>query len=272
VTIKRGFDPREFPVIPAGGAGPIHACLISQELEIPLQLVPREASVLCAFGMLMCELKHDFVRTFVTRLESTDWQRLAGVVEEMAAEGARQLEHEGVGPARRRCEVTLDCRYIKQYHEVSVKVPQAAIGAGDAAAIARAFHAEHHRLYGYSLEHEAAPVEIINVRVQAIGQTDKPVARAEPWAGTGSDSAVKGRRAVYLPETRAFAQVSVYAGDRLRHGNRVDGPAVIELETTAIFVSAGFDCVVDALGSFVLFAKGREDLVASCIRREEETA
>jgi N-methylhydantoinase A len=77
---------------------------------------------------------------------------------------------------------------------------------------------------------------------------------------------------VYLPEARAFAPVPVYAGERLRHGNRVDGPAVIELETTAIFVGAGFDCVVDALGSFVLFAKGREDLVASCIRAEEVVA
>jgi N-methylhydantoinase A len=272
VTIKRGFDPREFPVIPAGGAGPIHACLIAQELEIPLQLVPREASVLCAFGMLMCELKHDFVRTFVTRLDSADWKRLAAVVGEMADEGERQLEHEGVPRERRSCEVTLDCRYVRQYHEVSVPVPRAAIASGDAGVIARAFHDEHHRLYGYSLEREGSPVEIINVRVQTIGQTDKPASRAEPWAGADSAAAIKSRRAVYLPETRAFEQVPVYAGDRMSHGNRVDGPALIELETTAIFVGASFDCVVDALGSFVLFAKGREDLVASCIRAEEATA
>jgi N-methylhydantoinase A len=272
VTIKRGFDPREFPVIPGGGAGPIHACLIAQELEIPLQLVPREASVLCAFGMLMCELRHDFVRTFVTRLEGADWQRLAAVVDEMAAQGERELEHEDVPRARRRFQVTLDCRYLKQYHEVSVAVPRAAIAAGDAVLVAQAFHAEHHRLYGYSLEREGSPVEIINVRVQAIGETDKPASRAEPWAGADAAAALKSRRPVYLPEKRSFAPVPVYAGERLHHGNRVDGPAVIELETTAIFVGAGFDCVVDALGSFVLFAKGREDLVASCLRAEEVLA
>ncbi|HMR72026.1 MAG TPA: hydantoinase/oxoprolinase family protein, partial [Rubrivivax sp.] len=72
VTIKRGFDPREFPLIPGGGAGPIHGCTICSELGIPLQVVPREASVLCAFGMLMGELRHDFVRTFVTRLDAID--------------------------------------------------------------------------------------------------------------------------------------------------------------------------------------------------------
>jgi N-methylhydantoinase A len=272
VTIKRGFDPREFPVIPGGGAGPIHACLIAQELDIPLQLVPREASVLCAFGMLMCDLRHDFVRTFVSRLAGVDWARLAAVVDEMVGEGERQLQEEGVRPARRRSEVTLDCRYARQYHEVSVKVPRTAIAAGDADAIAQAFHDEHHRLYGYSLQREGSPVEIINVRVQAIGQTDKPGGRAEPWAGADAAGAVKSRRAVYLPGTRAFAEVPVYAGQRLRHGNRVDGPAVVELETTAIFVDAGFDCVVDAAGSFVLFAKGREDLVAGCIRAEEMVA
>jgi N-methylhydantoinase A len=85
VTIKRGFDPREFPFIPAGGAGPIHSCLICEELEIPFQIVPRESSVLCAFGMLMSELKHDFVRTFVSRLEAIDWPRLTKMIDEMSA-------------------------------------------------------------------------------------------------------------------------------------------------------------------------------------------
>ncbi len=137
VTIKRGFDPREFPLIPGGGAGPIHGCLICSELEIPLQIVPREASVLCAFGMLMCELRHDYVRTFVARLESLDWARLAALVETMSADGNRALAGERIAPARRRVELRLDCRYVKQYHEVSVPVPLDAIVQRDTAAIAQ---------------------------------------------------------------------------------------------------------------------------------------
>ncbi|MEW5888095.1 MAG: hydantoinase/oxoprolinase family protein [Pseudomonadota bacterium] len=268
VTIKRGFDPREFPIIPAGGAGPIHACLICSELEIPLQIVPRESSVLCAFGMLMSELKHDFVRTFVARLEGVDWARLAAVVDEMSREGARQLAEERIPPERRRFEVKLDCRYIKQYHEVSFAVARELIEDRDTAAIARAFHAEHNRLYGYSLEQENTPVEIINVRVQAIGTTDKPAYRQEAWAGEDADAALKGRRSVYIPESQAFQEVPVYDGHKMGYGNRVDGPAMIEQETTAIFVSASYDCVVDAYGSFALFAKGREDLVQSCMNKE----
>ncbi len=272
VTIKRGFDPREFPLIPGGGAGPIHGCLICSELEIPLQIVPREASVLCAFGMLMSELRHDYVRTFVARLEALDWPRLQALVEAMSAEGARALAGERIPGARRRTELRLDCRYVRQYHEVSVPVPLDLLVRRDAAAVARAFHAEHLRLYGYALEAEACPVEIINVRVQAIGATERPAYRSE--AGSGSDAAValKGRRSVYVAERDAFAEVPVYDGHRMRCGHRIAGPALVEQQTTAIVVSDGYDCLVDALGSFVLYAKGREDLVAACLRPEEVAA
>ena len=272
VTIKRGFDPREFPLIPGGGAGPIHGCLICSELEIPLQIVPREASVLCAFGMLMCELRHDYVRTFVARLEGLDWARLELLVETMSSEGSRALADERIPPARRRVELRLDCRYLKQYHEVSVPVPMEAILRHDATAVARAFHDEHLRLYGYSLEAEASPVEIINVRLQAIGATDRPSYRSEESGGSDAAAALKGRRSVYIPERDAFAQVPVYDGHRMACGHRVAGPALVEQQTTAIVISDGYDCVVDKFGSFVLYAKGREDLVADSLRAEEMTA
>jgi N-methylhydantoinase A len=143
--------------------------------------VPREASVLCAFGMLMSELKHDFVRTFVARLGAIDWTKLARIIDDLSREGARQLAEERIAEAKRRYEIKFDCRYIKQYHEVSFLVPRELIERRDSALIARAFHAEHNRLYGYSLEQENTPVEIINVRVQAIGLTDKPHYKEESW-------------------------------------------------------------------------------------------
>ena len=272
VTIKRGFDPREFPFIPAGGAGPIHSCLICSELEIPLQIAPRESSVLCAFGMLMSELKHDFVRTFVSRLEGIDWPRLSAMIDEMTADGTRQLIEERITEERRRYDVKFDCRYIKQYHEVSFSVPRELIASRDITAIARAFNAEHNRLYGYSLEAEKTPIEIINVRVQAIGITDKPIARREAWAGVDVAHALKGRRAMYIPETKTFQDTPVYDGHQMRYGNRITGPAMIEQITTAIFVSAAYNCAVDELGSFVIYEKGREDLAKACMQQTQEVA
>jgi N-methylhydantoinase A len=270
VTIKRGFDPREFPFVAAGGAGPIHSCQICNELEIPLQIVPREASVLCAMGMLLSDLRHDFVRTFVAQLRSVDWARLGALVDAMIADGDRQLAAERIAPSRRRYAVKLDCRYVKQYHEVSVDVSRDAIRDADAGAIAAGLHREHNRLYGYSLAHENAAIEIINVRVQAIGSVDKPSAPEDAWRGDDASSALKGRRDAYVSEEDRFRSVAVYDGHRLGFGHRIAGPAIVEQATTAIVLTAAWDALVDRHGSFVLYRKGRDDLVAGVAERTQE--
>ncbi len=265
VTIKRGYDPREFPLIAAGGAGPIHSCLICNELEIPLQIVPRSSSVLCAFGMLLSDLQHDFVRTLVARLDAPDWPRIEEILADMRGAGDSALDEEGVEQSRRRYVVRFDCRYIKQYHEVSFPVAHAALAARDADAIAAAFHREHNRLYGYSLENEKTPVEIINIRLQAIGATSAPHWAEERSQSRNADQARKGVRAVYIPETMKFAEVPIYDGHRLRAENAIVGPAMIESTTTATFVSASYDCLVDRYGSLVLYRKGRDELVKDCL-------
>ena len=266
ITIKRGFDPREFPMIVAGGAGPIHSCLICNELEIPFQIVPRESSILCAVGMLMGDLKHDFVRTFVSPLKTVDWDKLRGVFDEMSVEGASMLSEEGIDPANQEFYLKFDCRYLKQYHEVSFVMPNDIVEKRDADAVAKAFHAEHNRLYGYSLDELDVAIEIINVRVQAIGQTDKPVFQEIKRVAEDPSTALKGERSVYLPETQEFAEVPIFDGHKLQYGHKVSGPAMIEEVTTAIFVSDSFDCIVDQLGSFVLYRKGREDLVEGTLK------
>ncbi len=265
VTIKRGFDPREFPMVVAGGAGPIHSCMICEELQIPLQIVPRESSILCAVGMLMGDIKHDFVRTFFARLDTLDWPELNTLVTAMVKEGAAMLHNEGIPVARQQFQVKLDCRYQKQYHEVSVPIDREWIGRGDSEAIHTAFHTEHNRLYGYSLEDHAVGVDLINVRLQAVGVTEKPVFRKQEFVGEDAAAAFKGQRDMYVFSEKAFQPLSVYDGHRMRFGNRVEGPAMIEQVTTAILVSDRYDCVVDQYGSFVLYEKGREDLVGATV-------
>jgi len=265
ITIKRGFDPREFPLVVAGGAGPIHSCLICNELDIPFQIVPRQSSILCAVGMLMGDLKHDFVRTFVSPMNGVDWAKLKATIDELIVDGGALLTQEGIDAASHEFHIKFDCRYLKQFHEVSFVVPPTAYDAGDIDAITEAFHGEHNRLYGYSLEDEDVAVEIINVRVQALGITDKPDIADQDKAGADSSAAIKGERSVYIPETNDFQTVNVYDGHALVHGNQLAGPAMIEQVTTAIFVSADFDCVVDRFGSFVLYRKGREDLVQASL-------
>jgi N-methylhydantoinase A len=265
ITIKRGFDPREFPMVVAGGAGPLHSCAICEELEIPFQIIPRESSILCAVGMLIADMQHDFVRTFVSGLDHIDWEKLDGLTSAMIQDGKHLLEDEQIPEEQQEYRVKFDCRYVKQYHEVSFVVPQAALEARDTNSIADVFHDEHNRLYGYSLKDQAARVEIINVRVQAMGITEKPTFRKEEFAGTDPSAALKGKRPAYIPATKSFDTVPVYDGHKMHYGNQVAGPAIIEQVTTAIFVSECFDCLVDELGSFALYRKGREDLVANAL-------
>ncbi len=265
ITIKRGFDPREFPLVVAGGAGPIHSCLIADELEIPFQIVPRESSIFCAAGMLMSDLKHDFVRTFVTALSALDWNRLHAVIGEMRDEGAALLAAEHIAEGERRYEVKFDCRYQKQYHEVSYPVSRDILDARDTAAVAGLFHAEHDRRFGYSLESDETPVEVINVRLQAVGITEKPAHAEEEYAGPDASAALKGERPVYIPEDDGFRTVPVLDGHATRFGHEIEGPAIIEQVTTTIFVGANFDCICDKYGSFAIYRKGRADLVATVL-------
>jgi len=263
VTVKRGYDPREFPMVVAGGAGPLHACRIAQELEIPVLLVPRESSIFCAAGMLMSDLQHDFVRSFVSVLGELEWSALDKVVTEMVEEGQRLLTEEKIPHDRMTFHILLDCRYVKQYHEVSFPVSREDVRKGRLADIARAFHAEHNRMYGYSLEDAGTPIELINVRVRAIGVTEKPARLEEARGGEDPSGALKGERRIYVPEEGAFEMAPVYDGHRTRHGHRIVGPALVEQVNTTLFLSRDFDCVCDRYGSFAVYQKGMEATVAS---------
>ncbi len=252
VTVKRGLDPREFPMVVAGGAAGLHACAIAEELDMPTVLVPATASVLCAAGMLLSELQHDFVRSYVTRLQSMDSVRLLGLIDEMVGEGASQLGLEGVDESRMQHEVQLDLRYVKQFHEVTVTVPRAAVEQGDLAQMAAALHVEHNRLYGYDLGVEGTELELINVRVRSRGMADRPDLPTSADAGPDAEGARKGSRRAFRPETGSFDEVPVYDGHALRTGNTIDGPALIEQSDTTLYVSGSFTAHVDTHHSYLL--------------------
>ena len=175
ISIERGLDPRDFPLVCAGGAGAIHAAIIARELGIGRIMVPRVASVLCAAGMLATDLRHDFVRSFATPFAagSTDLHRLEDLADAMAAEAHATLAAENVPEDRHRLDFALDLRYAGQYHEVEVRARNRSM-LTDIEAMTEAFHAAHDRLYGYALADGDTPVELVNVRLAAFGITGKP--------------------------------------------------------------------------------------------------
>jgi N-methylhydantoinase A len=254
ITVQKGFDPRDFPLICAGGAGPIHAAMIAEELEIGRILIPRESSIFCAAGMLRSDLKHDYVRSYHTPFAAAglDATRFQDALASMAAEANETLAGEGIAPGARRFAHALDLRYLGQYHEVRVEVPEGELDGPDFAAIARRLHASHNRLYGYDLEADGTEIELVNLRLSATGVTDKPPLAQESRVEADPGTAQKRTRAVFLPHEGEFREVGVYDGDKLRHGNRIEGPAIVEQVNTTVLVPSGYRLDCDALGSFVM--------------------
>jgi N-methylhydantoinase A len=262
VSVKRGHDPREFPLVVAGGAGPIHACMIAQELEIPVMIIPKESSIFCAAGMLMSDLKHDFVRTYSTLLEEMDVEKFKALFHDMEKEATVLLKSEHIAESAIRHIYSLDMRYVKQYHEVNVEITDEMLKKSDVASISRSFHPEHTRLFGYSLEEEKTPIELINLRLLSVGRTVKPQFKQEEYDKEDPEKALKKRKKLYLPLEEQYVDVPVYDGHKLRFGNKVEGPALIEQVNTTTFVTPEYNVLCDRYGSYTMYLKTKENEIA----------
>ncbi len=263
ITVRRGLDPRDFPVVVAGGAGPLHAAAIAAELEVALLLVPRESSIFCAAGMLMCDFQHDFVRALKSPLAELDPASVGETLEELAAAGRETLRGEGVGDGAISFTASLDLRYAGQWHELEVALPWEPGGAPDLSAMTERFDAEHDRTFGYSSPGDT--IECLALRLSACGATQKPDLGEMDEMASGETHPVS-TRPTWSARSRAMVDTPVYDGHGLGAGFEVSGPAIVELATTTIVVPEGFDLLVDRRGSFVLAAgeRGRklaEDLL-----------
>lgn len=264
VSVQRGHDPREFVLVVAGGAGPIHAAAIARELEIPLIQIPRESSVFCAAGMLISDLKHDYVRTFARELTNVDISEVQDLYREMADNGRETLAVERVPEDRIELKYSADLHYVGQFNEVEVPSGGVDLTAGGLDKMIDAFHERHDTLYGYSMP--GAPVELINLRVSARGMTDKPrFERSEPGGEDPSAAKRATRRAFFDGE---FKEVPVYDGLKLVNGNVVKGPAIVDQSTTTIVVPSDFDLLCDEFNNYLMHPKGQqvEELRARLIK------
>jgi N-methylhydantoinase A len=267
VSIKQGYDPRDFPLVVAGGAGPNHACMFALELEIPVMIIPRESSIFCAAGMLMSDLKHDFVKTYPALLQDVGPSVFKNYYSEMKIAGSRLLKSEGIPDERIEYISTIDLRYVKQYHEVNVEVSGAELEKADFESITERFHQQHHNLYGYSLKDEQTPIELINLRLLCIGKTTKPKFQREEYDGSDPSKAFKNKRKAFLPWKKRFQEIDVFDGMKLKFGNKIIGPAIIEQLNTTAFVTPEYNLMVDQYGSYTMYLKDREDEVEKRILR-----
>jgi N-methylhydantoinase A len=250
VTVKRGLDVRDFRMVTFGGSGSLLACRLVDVLGLQGVLVPVNPGNLSAFGLLTVDVRNDYVRTAVARHDRLDLASVQAVLDELTAEADAALEREGFAPAERRFVRTADVRYFGQAFEVRVEMGDGPVTAELAEQVARAFHTEHRRLYGYDFSgDDRQQVEWVNLRVTGVGPIRRPDLREVP-AGSGAESARTGTRDVFFSET--WTPTAVYDRARLGAGDVVAGPAVVEEFGSTVPVHPGFVAEVDRFGNLLL--------------------
>jgi N-methylhydantoinase A len=253
VSVARGLDPRDFALIAFGGAGPLHAADLAADLGIPRVIVPEAPGVFSALGLLWADLRADFSGTVRRNVNREHAEYIQGALGRVEREAQAWLDREKVPADRRALIRSAEMRYPLQNYEINVPLPAGRVDAGWIARATEAFHVAHERLYSYCDREEQ--VQLVNVRVAAVGRTDRPKPRLLEKGGASAQAALKGRRKVHFQEAGRFVDCPVYERDRLRAGNRVQGPAVIEQADSTIVVPPSFGATVDAHGRIVLGLK-----------------
>jgi len=247
VSLQRGYDPRELPLVVAGGAGAVHAGAIAEELGVRTVIVPRVASVLCAVGMLLADLRHDLTRAFSRPWASLDTAEARSVLEALVARGMEALDREDVPPERRRAVAAMDLRYVGQHHEVLVTFPLEDLDAPER--IEAAFHRRHEELYGFASP--GAPLQVIGLHATVLGRRE-PLDLAVVAEGATTELPHRGSRRAYLRSAGGLEELPVLDGDRMSAGHEIAGPALVDTATTTIVVPETFDLVLHPSGSFVM--------------------
>ncbi len=246
VVARFGVDPRDFTLVPFGGAGPMLGCLLAQELGITRIMVPRRPGVVSALGGLIADVKNDFIRTLFLELDAAHAPAMRAALADVTADAERWLRHDQrfAGPAT--LSVTADMRYRGQSFEIEVGLEAAWIELGDLASIAGAFHRQHARLYDFA--DTEAPVQLVNLRAVIAGHTPPPELPTEP----ARDGSPTPERIVQVWQDSAMMPMPLYLRDALHHGQRFAGPAIVAQEDTTLCLPAGYDASVDAHGNLHL--------------------
>ena len=257
VSVQKGHDPREFTLVSAGGACSIHACKIAEELGAKSVIVPKAASVFCALGMLESDIKLDNVKTYNATIPGIDLEDFNKVIVEVEKKALSELLQEGVEAERATLLRHLDMRYVGQHHEVTVDIPAGCvIEESHLEEIANAFHKAHEKLYTYSTPEN--PLEVMGLRVTAVGAVDKAVMAQEEQGVSELKDAFKNKRQAWFEDgdgTGGFMDVDVYDRNKLVTGHRIEGPAIIEERITTVIVHPGWVLTVDEYGNIILEAE-----------------
>ena len=249
VSVSRGFDPRQFTLVAYGGAGPLHAGDLAQELGVRQLVIPPTPGVFSAMGLLASDIEVTFSATRPTRVTPENLVSIVERLSEVELRCKERLDQEQVPEADRELNPFLEMRYVRQNFELEIPVPDISDSPQGLEPLLRTFHEAHQRTYGHSDERD--PAEIVNFKVRGVGRVVKPRFRGVPEGSADAGQAHTGIRQVFFRQT-GWVECPNYDRSKLVANNRIDGPAVINAFDSTVLLLPGHTVLVNSFGDLIM--------------------
>ncbi len=251
VTVQRGLDPKDFTLFAFGGAGAGHACWIARELGIPRIVVPVAPGQFSALGISLTDVRHDLVKTIGARAPEVTASSLNAAFDELEREARKGLEAEGVDRDRHMLAPSVDARYQGQEYTVNVPLNGEPLTEGGLDRLRASFHDLHQQMYSHSSPEE--PVEVVNVRLAAVGRLPEVVLPdAESGESSPPEKAEAGTAKVHVDASAGFVDAVIWDRVALLAGNVIEGPGIVADVGATTVLPPGTRCVVDAFGNLLV--------------------
>lgn len=251
ITIEKGYDPRDFALICAGGAAGMHIISLAEEMGIKTVLVPKIASCLCAFGQIISDIKYNYLATQMMIMStSANLDKLNKKLEELEQQGIQKLLEDGFSESDIIIERTMEMRYIGQVHECNVLIPNGHIDADKAQVILDRFHKRHKELYTY--DELDSKVELVNIEVSVMGKISKPQLPTLAPQLEDINQAQTGTRSMLFDREEGWIETPIYDGENFGAGALVIGPALIQEPTTTLVIKSGWQAELHQTGTYKL--------------------
>jgi len=250
VSVEKGYDPRDCVLVPSGGGGALHAMAIARELSVPRVIIPPMPAHFSALGMLVADLKHDYVQTFVRELAETNGMEISDAFSLLEKSATDTLREEGAKPEQILLRRFLDMRYRGQEYTLPVPITEDLRSLTDFSAIRSRFDQLHQEHYGHSAPKE--PVMMVNLRLSALGRSENSLPLVS--LSREDDRGTRGRRPVIF-ESKPV-ECPIYLRSGFKSGDKLEGPAVIEEVGATILVYPGDKLQVNEFGHLVIDVKG----------------
>ncbi|MFD1435976.1 hydantoinase/oxoprolinase family protein [Kroppenstedtia eburnea] len=249
ISVRKGYDPRDFTLVAFGGGGSMHAPALARELGVRKVVVPVASPVFSAWGMLMTDLRHDYIQTYIARVNGLDLDGFNKEWDELARMATAQFAEENIEKENIRFMRFADMRYAGQEHTVKVPLASGPVTPESLTQLIADFHELHEKNYTFKLEE--AETEIVNLHLTAFGSVEKPALKKLQLKGGTAKDALKEKRPVYY-EQDGWVDTVVYNRSKLEPGMAFSGPAVIEEQAAVTVIYPDQKASIDEYGNLII--------------------